>query len=117
MSGTPERGLEQWLRDIVSWGQRIAEYLRGLDEERFLADRRTQAVIRCLECIGEASRRILTSDRKDLPPGIEFLQAYLTRNRLEHGYFDINLQCVWLTATESAPALAAGVKKLPHELE
>jgi uncharacterized protein with HEPN domain len=118
MSGSPERGLEQWLHDIVSWEERIAHYLRGLDEQGFLTDQRTQdAVIRCLECIGEASRQILALDRKDLPSGIEFLQAYWTRNRLAHGYFDINLQRVWMTATQSAPALAADVRKLLLELE
>jgi uncharacterized protein with HEPN domain len=112
------RDLRQWLQDIVTWERRIAEYLRDMDEEAFSADRRTQdAVIRCLACIGEASRRVLGLAEENLPPGVEFLQAYWTRNRLVHGYYDVNVQRVWLTATQSAPALAADVKKMLDELE
>jgi uncharacterized protein with HEPN domain len=119
MSGSSgERGLRQWLQDIVTWEQRMAEYLLGMNEETFAVDRRTQdAVIRCLACIGEASRRVPGLAADELPPGIEFLQAYWTRNRLVHGYYDVNLQRVWLTATQSAPALAADVMKLLDELK
>ena len=91
----------------------MAGYLGQMTEADFLSDQmRQDAVIRCLECIGEASRRILASKLEELPPDIEFLQAYWTRNRLAHGYFDINMSRVWMTATQSAPALVADAKRL-----
>jgi uncharacterized protein with HEPN domain len=91
MSGSSgERDLRQWLQDIITWQKRMSEYLRGMDEENFSADRRTQnAVIRCLACIGEASRRVLALAADKLLPGLEFLQAYRTRNRLVHGYYNV----------------------------
>jgi len=113
-----ERDLRQRLQDIVAWEERIAEYLRGMNEGSFTGDRRTQdAAIRCLACIGEASRHVLSPAEEDLPSGIEFLQAYWTRNRLVRGYYDVNVQRIWLTAWQSAPTLAAEVKKILESLD
>jgi uncharacterized protein with HEPN domain len=118
MSRSQERGLREWLSDIVSWGERIAEHLEGMNEPEFVADRKTQdAVIRCLECVGEASRQVVTSGYAASFPETEFLQAYWTRNRLAHGYYDIDLARVWLTATESIPSLLVNVRGVLHGLK
>jgi Ribonuclease HepT-like len=76
MSGSSgERDLRQWLQDIVTWEQRMAEYLLGMNEETFAVDRRTQdAVIRCLACIGEASRRVLGLAADELPRASSFFR-------------------------------------------
>jgi uncharacterized protein with HEPN domain len=38
------------------------------------------------------------------------------RNRLIHGYFDINLDIVWDTVLEDLPPLVADLEKIvPHE--
>jgi uncharacterized protein with HEPN domain len=41
------------------------------------------------------------------PENSDFFQAWWARNRLAHGYFDIDARRVWLTATVSVPQLAA----------
>jgi uncharacterized protein with HEPN domain len=111
MSPAEDRSLRDWLSDIIAWGERIAEHLQGMDESAFAADHKTQdAVIRCLECVGEASRQVVASGHAASFPEVEFLQAYWTRNRLAHGYYDINLARVWLTATESIPTLLNNVR-------
>jgi uncharacterized protein with HEPN domain len=111
MSGPDERGLREWLSDIIAWGERIADHLEGMDESTFAADLKTQdAVIRCLECVGEASRQVVASGHATSFPDVEVLQAYWTRNRLAHGYYNIDLTRVWLTATESIPSLLINVR-------
>ena len=74
----------------------------------FLADKRTQqAVIMSLIVIGEAATKVMDGY-------VEFTQAHADvpwrsmrnmRNRMAHGYFDINLDVVWETVQEWLPAL------------
>jgi uncharacterized protein with HEPN domain len=47
-----------------------------------------------------------------LPTHIEFLEAYWARSRFAHGYFDLDMSRVWLTATVSAPKLVTDVEQL-----
>lgn len=103
-----DRALRLWLEDIVAWGERLASYVGATSREDFLADNlRQDAAVRCLECMGEASRRVMSLGTSGLPTHIEFLEAYWARNRFAHGYFDLDMSRVWLTATVSAPKLVA----------
>jgi len=83
-------------------------YLSGMDKEQFLADRRTQqAVVMNLIIIGEAAARI----SEKFPIFVEqtttvpWRQMRGMRNRIAHGYFDINLDIVWATVQTALPAL------------
>lgn len=74
----------------------------------FLADRKTQqAVILNLIVLGEAASKIalefpeFTTAHQDLP----WQQMRGMRNRMAHGYFDIDLDVVWDTVQASLPAL------------
>ncbi len=85
------------LRDIVIWGDRIESYVANMSYDEFLADTRTQdAVIRCLEIIGEAASQILKveSDFEERHPGLELTAAYRARNRTAHGYGSVDLTTV-----------------------
>jgi len=86
-------------------------FVEGLAKEDFLADKRTQqAVIMSLIIIDEAVTRVM--DRH-----AEFVQAHTQvpwrtmrnmrgmRNRIAHGYFDINLDVVWNTVQTALPEL------------
>ncbi|WP_333482387.1 DUF86 domain-containing protein [Klebsiella pneumoniae] len=85
------------------------DYLQQcLAKDDFLADKRTQqAVIMSLIVIGEAATKVMDGY-------VEFTQAHADvpwrsmrnmRNRMAHGYFDINLDVVWETVQEWLPAL------------
>ncbi|BAO80181.1 uncharacterized conserved protein [Serpentinimonas raichei] len=77
-------------------------------KEDFLEDKRTQqAVIMSLIVIGEAATKVMDGYA-------EFTRAHAAvpwrsmrnmRNRMAHGYFEINLDVVWDTTQEWLPVL------------
>jgi uncharacterized protein with HEPN domain len=117
MNSSKPRHFHHWFEDILNWGIRLESYIAGMDETAFSKDIKTQdAVIRCIECIGEAATQIILH-KTELPANWftqDFEEARWTRNRLIHGYFDISTVRVWQTATISIPRLLAFVRSLPE---
>jgi uncharacterized protein with HEPN domain len=89
---------------------RLAQsYAAGMNKEEFLRDRRTQqAIVLNLITLGEVAARLMSehSDFADAHPDIPWRQMRGMRNRMAHGYFDINLEIVWETVHKSLPELA-----------
>jgi uncharacterized protein with HEPN domain len=88
-------------------------FVEGMDKTSFLGDKRTQsAVVMSLVIMGEASTKVM--DRH-----AEFAQHHAEipwrgmrgmRNRIAHGYFEIDLELVWDTVQTALPALLAQLK-------
>jgi uncharacterized protein with HEPN domain len=73
-------------------------FVDGMKKEDFLADKRTQqAVVMSLVIIGEAAARIMDKhgDFVASNPEIPWRGMRGMRNRVAHGYFDVNLDVVW----------------------
>jgi len=110
-----EPRLTDYLTHILTAIERIGEYTAGLDATSFADDERTQdAVIRNIEVIGEASRRIqarypdFAVDHPELP----LAPAYQMRNAVAHGYFEVDMDVVWATVVNDLPPLAQLVQNL-----
>lgn len=100
------------IRDAI---QHILEYTVA-GKANFLDDRKTQdAVVRNLEIIGEATRR-LASSLKDAHPDISWKPIAGMRDKLIHDYFGINLQLVWDVVERDLPALSHKVSQLLEDL-
>ncbi len=87
--------------------------MEGLAKDDFLADKRTQqAVIMSLIIIGEAATKVMDgyADFIQTHADVPWRSMRNMRNRMAHGYFDINLDVVWETVQEWLPAL---LKQLP----
>ena len=83
-------------------------FVEGMDKATFLEDTRTQrAVIMSLVILGEAATKIMSShgDFVQSRPDIPWQNMRGMRNRIAHGYFDINLDVVWDTVQTALPAL------------
>lgn len=83
-------------------------YVEGMALDDFLQDKRTQqAVIFNLMILGEAATRLLKEHGDFLAehPSVPWSSMKGMRNRLAHGYFDIDLTVVWQTVQSSLPAL------------
>jgi uncharacterized protein with HEPN domain len=75
-------------------------FIAGLDKAAFLADKRTQqAVVMSLIVIGEAATRVMEryAGFVEKHPELPWRGMRGMRNRIAHGYFDINLDVVWDT--------------------
>ncbi len=71
-----------------------------LDSDRMLL----LAVIRALEVVGDAAARVSPEPRASLP-GVPWQAIVGMRNRLIHGYFDVDTEVVWTATQVELPAL------------
>jgi uncharacterized protein with HEPN domain len=62
------------------------------------------ALVRLISVIGEAGSKVSPGARSGLD-GIPWPDVVGMRNRLIHGYFDINLDILWATVQDSLPSL------------
>lgn len=96
----------------------IRSYVEGFSKEDFLADRRTQqAVILNIVVIGEAATKLADEYPEFVAryPEVQWKSMRGMRNRMAHGYFDINLDIVWDTIRQSIPVLAQQIQKIRQD--
>lgn len=94
--------IEDYLGHIEEAATLASSYVRGMTREAFLEDRKTQqAVIYNILIIGEAATQI-TNEYPDFVtthPDIPWREMRGIRNRMAHGYFELNLALIWDTVT------------------
>jgi len=80
---------------------------KDLDTDEMLS----LSLVRLLEIIGEAANGVSPAFR-DRFPNIPWRKMTGLRNRLIHGYFDVNLDIVWDTILEDLPPLVKDLKAI-----
>lgn len=91
-----------------------------MDEAAFLRNELVQdAVIRNIEIIGEAANDVRKSDPDFVAAHDEVPWAvvYAMRNRVAHGYHEVDLSIVWKTVQTALPDLLVKVEALRRDLE
>ena len=110
MSAT--RDIRDYLEDIASAISDIREFVNDLPYDNFVNDRKTShAVIRSLEIIGEATRKIPPVVRRQ-HPDIPWNEMSAMRNKLIHEYFGVDLDIVWETIHQDLAPLGRAVAVL-----
>ena len=105
-----ERDDLPYLRHILDAIGRIESYVTGVDEGVFLGNAEKQdAVIRQLQIIGEAAKR-LSAELRAAYPDIPWREVAGMRDKLVHDYFGVDLQFVWVTVTEDIPELKSRIE-------
>jgi uncharacterized protein with HEPN domain len=90
---------------MIEAAEAVREFIAGraapdLDQDRMLLF----ALLRAVEILGEAASKI-SPETRAASDTVPWRQIVATRNRLIHGYFDIDRRIVWKTATEEIPDL------------
>ena len=104
-----------YLAHILQALERIARYTQDLDQAAFEADELVQdAVLRNIEVMGEAANNILRAapDFAAAHDHIPWLVMYTMRNRVAHGYDQVDLEIVWKTLHTDLPQLYAPIRAL-----
>jgi uncharacterized protein with HEPN domain len=101
------------LEDILFAIKRIESFSIS-DRDAFLSsDVLQDAVIRNLEVIGEATKR-LSEDCRQQHPDIPWRAMAGMRDVLIHAYDRVDLEEVWITLSEQLPVLQAQIENLLH---
>ena len=101
-----------YLNDILDSIISIKEFLVGIDFDLFCKDKKTQyAVIRALEIIGEASKKV-PKEVRDIYTDIPWRSISGMRDKLIHDYFGVDIEVVWNTANEKILSLEDKIKNI-----
>jgi uncharacterized protein with HEPN domain len=81
-------------------------------EEAFRRDLKTQdAVIRNLQVIGEAAKKV-SADTRAANPDLPWKSMTGMRDRIVHDYFGVSLDIVWDVVVNHLPAIRLQLQKL-----
>ncbi len=100
------------IQHMLDAGETVAQFIAGRRREDLEGDRMLLfAVVRALEILGEAAGKV-SAEARAAAPEIPWGSIVSMRNRLIHGYFDIDTAIVWKTAIEEVPDLLVRLREV-----
>ena len=112
-----KRTYRDYAADMLACFGETQEFTRGLDFDAFARDRKTiNAVLRSLEVMGEAAKRI-PEEVRERHPGIPWKRITGMRDKLIHEYSGVDLEIVWGVVQEELPPLRVLLERLLQDLE
>jgi uncharacterized protein with HEPN domain len=107
--------LSDYLAHIEEAARDAHTFTADMSRESFMMDKRTQqAVIMSMIIMGEAATKLM-DEYPEFVAGhtsIPWRSMRGMRNRMAHGYFEINLDIVWQTVQISLPQLIEQIRPL-----
>ena len=112
-----DQEIRDYLNDIIESIEDIGSFVDEMSYEDFKVDKKTiYAVIRCLEIIGEAVKKIPENNRK-IYADIPWREIGGMRDKLIHEYFGVDVVTVWDTIQEDLPPLKSSISKMINDLK
>ena len=109
------RDIGDYIADILSAAREVQEFTQGMGFESFSADKKTvNAVIRSLEVMGEAAKRI-PDDIRGRYPEIPWKQMAGMRDKLIHEYSGVDLEIGWAVITGELPPLRPHIERMARD--
>ncbi len=109
-----KRSDKEFILDMLTACERIINYTRNMDFEDFENnDLVLDAVVRNIEILGEATKRI-SDEFKDKYSEIPWKEIARTRDKIIHFYFGVDVDIIWDIVQADIPDLS---KKLRFLIE
>jgi uncharacterized protein with HEPN domain len=99
---------------MLDYSQKAVQFTKGQKRADLDNEMLAMAVIHMVEIIGEAASNISASLSQQHPE-VPWNQITSTRNRLAHGYVDIDLDVIWSIVTNDLPPLIIKLQLILQE--
>jgi uncharacterized protein with HEPN domain len=108
----PQHDLSVRLQHMLGAAREAAQMAQGKTRADLDSDRPLNlSLVRLLEVVGEAASRVPDADRAKYP-GIPWPQIVGLRNRLIHGYDNVDFDILWQIVTKDLPPLVAELERI-----
>jgi uncharacterized protein with HEPN domain len=102
----------EYLRHILDETAFLMDQVKGMTKDQLLQNETLKrAVVRSLEVIGEAVKKVPLEFRQKYDH-IDWRSIAGMRDRLIHGYFEIDYDIVWEVVTEKIPVLKQEIQQI-----
>ena len=106
-----------YVEDILDAMEKAEILLENVSYDQFEADFRINfAVVRALEIVGEATKRLPLALRDEYP-NIPWREMAGMRDRIIHGYDTVNLRIVWGTVRNRIPIVKPQIQQILMDYE
>jgi uncharacterized protein with HEPN domain len=111
------RNYKLYLKDIFEAMTSVQSFIEGMDFDAFVVDDKTVSdVVMKLQIIGEAAKNVPETIREKYAHVPWQLMAGM-RDRLVHGYFEVNYSIVWDTIENRIPPLQPVIAQILEDME
>ena len=101
-----------YIEHILDCIRKIKEFSEGISFREFSSNELVQdAIIRNIEIIGEASKKI-SSDTKQIYFEVPWKEIAGMRDKLIHDYLGVDVEVVWRTIKEDIPILERQIREI-----
>jgi len=100
------------LQHMLENAREAVAMIESKDRTNLQRDRMLElSLIRLIEVVGEAAARV-TPEGQEKYPSIPWSQVVSMRNRLIHGYDQVDLNILWDTIEDDLPSLITELEKI-----
>jgi len=110
------RDISLYIEDILQNMRDAEEFIQGFSYDQFASDKKTlNAVLRSIEVIGEAAKKVPDEMRAKYPL-VPWKEMAGMRDKVIHFYFGVDREAVWLVVKERIPGLKPLIEQILRDL-